>query len=154
MGLAASFVTPSPKKKDENSDRVVDDKPFINKRKPLSTTVVKGVLNNGEHTLIPVTAKMIHSAIWNGEQFVLKDGRPLHMVKLVGAVRNFCVNIKHVQIDVEDGTEFVRLILWRKQNECTAQRHLIDERNCNHYIRVIGEVEDYYGVHEIIAFDV
>ncbi len=25
------------------------------------------------------------------------------MVKLVGAVRNFRVNIKHVQIDVEDG---------------------------------------------------
>jgi hypothetical protein len=44
LGLAASFVTPSLKKKDENSNRVVDDKPFINKRKPLSTTVVKGVL--------------------------------------------------------------------------------------------------------------
>jgi hypothetical protein len=74
---------------DENSNRVVDDKPFINERKPSSTTVVKGVLNNGEHTLIPVTAKMIRSAIWNGEWFVLKDGQPLHMVKLVGAVRNF-----------------------------------------------------------------
>ncbi len=24
----------------------------------------------------------------------------------------------------------------------------------NHYICVIGEVEDYYGVHETIAFDV
>jgi hypothetical protein len=116
LGLAASFVTPTPKKKDENSDRVVDDKPFINKRKPLSTMVVKSVLNNGEHKLIPVTAKMIHSAVWNGERFVLKDGRPLHMVKLVGAVRNFRVNIKHVQIDVEDGTVLVRVILWRKQN--------------------------------------
>jgi hypothetical protein len=104
LGLAALFGTPSPKKKDENSDQVVDDKPFINERKPLSTTVVKGVLNNGEHTLIPVTAKMIHSAVWNGEWFVLKNGQPLHMVKLVGAVRNFCVNIKQVQIDVDDGT--------------------------------------------------
>jgi hypothetical protein len=56
LGLAALFVTPSPKKKDENSDRVVNDKPFIKKRKPSSTTVVKGVLNNGEHTLIPVMA--------------------------------------------------------------------------------------------------
>jgi hypothetical protein len=35
-----------------------------------------------------------------------------------------------------------------------AQRWLIDECNGNHYIRVIGEVKDYYGVHEIIAFDV
>ncbi len=65
---------------------------------------VKGVLNNGEHTLIPVMTTMIHSAVWDCKRFVLKDGRPLHMIKLVGAVRNFCVNIKHVQIDVEDGT--------------------------------------------------
>jgi hypothetical protein len=48
----------------------------------------------------------------------------------------------------------VRVIHWRKQNKCTAQRHLIDKCNCNRYIRVIGEVENYYGVHEIIAFGV
>jgi hypothetical protein len=149
-GLAASIVTPSPKKMDGNGNQAVDDEPFINKRKPsstmavigvlnngpspkkmdgignqvvndklfidkkkpLSTSAVKSVLNNGEHTLIAVTAKMIYSAIWNGEQFVLKDGRPLHIVKLVGAVRNFRVNVKHVQIDLEDGTGLVRVILW------------------------------------------
>ncbi len=48
----------------------------------------------------------------------------------------------------------MQVILWRKQNKCTAQHHLIDECNCNHYIQVIEEVEDYYGVHEIIAFNV
>ncbi len=97
---------------------------------------------------------MIRSAVWDSERFVLKDGQPLHMVKLVGAVRNFHVNIKHVRIDVEDGIGLVRVILWRKKKECTAQRCLIDECNSNHYIRVIGEVEDYDGVHEVIAFDV
>ena len=76
------------------------------------------------------------------------------MIKLVGAVRNFCVNKKHVQIDLEDGTGFVRVILWQKQNKCAAQHCLIDECNSNCYICVIGEVEDYYGVYEIIAFDV
>ncbi len=151
-GLAAeSFVT---KKSDGNGNQFLDDKPFIDKRKPSSTMAVKGVSNNGEHTLIPVMAKMIHSSIWDSKMFVLKDGQPLHMVKLVGAIRNFCVNIKHVQIDVEDGTGLVQVILWRKERECTAQRRLIDECNSNHYICVIGEVEDYYGVHEIIAFDV
>jgi hypothetical protein len=65
LGLAALFVTPSSKKNDGNGDQFVDDKPFINKRKPSSMTVVKGVLINGEHTLIPVTAKMIHSAVWD-----------------------------------------------------------------------------------------
>ncbi len=111
LGLAASIVTPSPKKTDGNGNRVVDDKPFIDERKPSSTTAVKGVLNNGENMLTPVTAKMIHSAVWDCKRFVLKDGRPFHMVKLVCAVRNFCVNIKHVQIDVEDGTGLVRVIL-------------------------------------------
>ncbi len=115
LGLAALFVTPSPKKIDGNGNRFVNDEPFIDKRKPSSTTAEKGVLNNGEHTLFPVTAKMIHSAIWDSEKFVLKDGQPLYMVKLVGAVRNFCVNIKHVQIDLEDGTGLVQVILWRKK---------------------------------------
>ncbi len=117
-------------------------------------TAVNVNLHNGEHTLIPVTVKKIHSVIRDCERFVLKDGLLLHMVKLVGAVRNFRVHDKHVQIDLEDGTGLVRVFFWRKQKECTAQRCLIDECNGNRYIRVIGEVADYYGVHEIIAFDI
>jgi hypothetical protein len=97
---------------------------------------------------------MIHSAVCNSEQFILKDGQPLHMLKLVGAVRIFHENITHVQINVEDGTGLVRVILWRKEKECTAQRQMIYKCNSNCYICVIGEVEDYYGVHKIIAFDV
>jgi hypothetical protein len=98
-------------KNDGDGNRFVDDKPFINKRKPLSTTVAKSVLNNVEHLLIPVMAKMIHSAIWDSEKFILKDGRPLHMVKIVGAARNFRVNVQYVQIDVENGTGLVQVIL-------------------------------------------
>ncbi len=117
-------------------------------------TDVKGVSKDGEHMLIPVTAKTIHSSEWNSEQFILKDGRPLHMVKLVGAVRYSCVNIKHIQLDVEDGTGLVRVILWRKQEEYTTQHCLIDNCTSNCYIRVLREVKDYYGVDKIIAFDV
>jgi hypothetical protein len=116
--------------------------------------VVKGVLNNGEHTLIPVTAKMIHSAVWEFERFVLKDGQLFHMVKLVGAVRNFRVIIKHVQIHVENGTGLKQVILWKEKKECTAQHQMIHECSSSCYICVIGEDKDYYGVHEIIAFDV
>ncbi len=64
------------------------------------------------------------------------------------------MNIKHVQINVEDGTGLVQVILWRKKKECTAQRCLVDKCNSNCYICVIGEVKDYYGVHKIVAFDV
>jgi replication factor A2 len=117
-------------------------------------TVAKGNFNNGEHTFIPVTAKMIHSAVWECKRLILKDGQPLHMVKFVGAGRNFSVNTKYLQIGVEDGTGLVQVILWKKERECTAQRCLIHECNSNRYICVIGEVEEYYGVREIIAFDV
>ncbi len=72
-GLVALFVTPSPIFFYGNGNQFVNDKPFIDKRKPSSTTVEKGVLNNGEHTLIPVMAKMIHSAVWDSKRFVLKD---------------------------------------------------------------------------------
>ncbi len=65
---------PSPKKTDGNANHVVDYKPFVNKRKPLSKTAVKVNLHNGEHTLIPVTVKMIHSALQDCERFILKDG--------------------------------------------------------------------------------
>ncbi len=35
-----------------------------------------------------------------------------------------------------------------------AQRQMIYECNSTRYICVLGEVEDYYGVHGKIAFDV
>jgi hypothetical protein len=76
------------------------------------------------------------------------------MVKLVGAVRNFRVCTKYAQIDVKDGTGLVWAILWKEQKECTAQRWMIHKCNSHHYICVIGEVKDYYGVHEIIACNI
>jgi hypothetical protein len=45
-GLAALFVTPSPKKTDGKADQAVDDEPYINERKLSTTTAAKGDLNN------------------------------------------------------------------------------------------------------------
>ncbi len=47
LGLAASFVTPSPKKTDGKADQAVDDECYIDKRKPSSTTAAKDASNNG-----------------------------------------------------------------------------------------------------------
>jgi hypothetical protein len=47
-----------------------------------------------QHTLIPVTAKMIHSAVSTFDRFQLTDGRLLHLVKLVGAVSTFGLQMK------------------------------------------------------------
>ncbi len=41
------LVTPSLKKTDGKADRAVDDKPYINERKLLTTTAAKGDSNNG-----------------------------------------------------------------------------------------------------------
>ncbi len=98
-----------------NTNQVVDYKLFVDERKPSSMTAVKVNLHNGEHTLIPVTVKMIYFTVQDCKWFVLKDGRPLHMVKLVGAVRNFCVHDKHVQIDLKDGTGLLRIIFGRNR---------------------------------------
>ncbi len=154
IGLSSIIHYTKSKKIHGDGAQFIHDKPFIDERKPSSTTVERGVLNNGEHTLIPVMARTIHSAVWDSKRFVLEDSRLLYMVKLVGAVRNFCEKIKYIQINVEDGTGLVRVILWRKEKECTAQRQTIYKCNSTCYICVIGEVEDYYSVHEIIAFDV
>ena len=47
LGLAASFVTPSPKKIDGKADQAVDDEYYIDERKPLSTMAAKDASNNG-----------------------------------------------------------------------------------------------------------
>ncbi len=46
-GLAALFVTPSPKETEGKADQAVDEEPYIDERKPLSTTAAKGDSNNG-----------------------------------------------------------------------------------------------------------
>jgi hypothetical protein len=63
------------------------------------------------------------------------------------------VNIKYIQIDVEDVTGLVRVILWKEQKECMAQHWMIHKCYSNLYVCVIRDAEDYYGVQEIIAFD-
>jgi hypothetical protein len=75
----------------------------------------------------PVTAKMIHSTVNTCNRIVLRDGCPLHMVKLVGAVWNYHENVKNTIINVEDGTGFVQVIVWHKGNECKAALALIQE---------------------------
>ncbi len=51
LGLAASFVTPSPKKTEGKADRAVDDEPYINKRKLSTTTAAKGDLTKLTHKI-------------------------------------------------------------------------------------------------------
>ncbi|KAL7534724.1 hypothetical protein ACHAWF_004933 [Thalassiosira exigua] len=115
--------------------------------------------NYDEQTLIPVTIKMVLSALGDpsgGGDLSLLDGRPLHMVKLVVAVRSHEERSTNVFLDVEDGTGFVQVKCWVNDgDECSAQSKLRQAAMQDHtYIRVIGQVKDFDGQRQIVANDV
>jgi hypothetical protein len=122
IGLGSIVCDTKSKKNNKSGNKFVDEELFINKRKPSSMAVEKSNLNNCEHTLIPVTAKMIHSAVYECKRLFLTDGQLLHMFMFFGAVRNYSKNMKNVMINAEDGTGLVQVILWRKENECAAEQ--------------------------------
>ncbi len=84
--LAASFVTPSPKKMDGKADRAVDDEPYIDKRKPSSMTAAKDDSNNG-----PSPKK----ADGNGDQVV--DYKPIVDKRKPSSMTAVKVNLHNVE---------------------------------------------------------
>jgi len=117
--------------------------------------------NYDEQTLIPVTVKMILSARAdpnpNGgdSSITLSDGRPIHMVKLVAAVRSLEERSTNIFIDVEDGTGFAQVKVWINEGEdCSAISNFRQQCTDHTYIRIIGQVKEYDGARQIIANDV
>ena len=104
----------------------VTDDPFIDDdRKPPSKLVPIGDKKIHEQTLIPVTTKMINSAVSEDNQFVLKDGHPLNLVKVVGAIVHYHEYWNNDVIGIEDGTGKIQEVLARCQNlECSGVREL------------------------------
>ena len=102
-GLAASFVPPSPKKMEGKADQAVDDEPYINERKLLTTTAAKGDSNNG-----PTPKKMDGNAnrVINDELFVDKR-KPSSMT----AVKGYLHNGEHMLIPVT--VKMIHLHMWR-----------------------------------------
>ena len=91
-----------------------------------------------------------------GSDLSLKDGRPLHMVKLVVAVRSSEERSTNVFIDVEDGTGLTQVKVWVNEgDECSAISQLRSAAGREHtYIRVIGQVRDFDGQRQIVANDI
>ncbi len=115
--------------------------------------------NHDEQTLIPITAKMAHSALGDpsgGTNLSLADGRPLHMVKLVGAVRQHEERSTNVFIDVEVSTGLVQVkVLVNKGDKCSIASSLRRDASTDHaYVRVIGQVCEFDGKRHIMANNV
>ena len=102
---------------------------------------------------------MINSALGDptgGSDLSLKDGRPLHMVKIVAAVRNHEERSTNIFIDVEDGTGFTQVKVWVNEgDDCSAITRFRQAACVDHaYVRIIGQVREFDGTRQIVANDV
>jgi len=106
-----------------------------------------------EQTLIPITAKMLLSTVTNSEgALVLADGRELHQVKLVGAVRSAADNSTNITYEVEDGTGLVEIKQWNDDNDCQALAEMRALCAQDHvYIKCVGQIKDYDGKKTLVA---
>lgn len=106
---------------------------------------------------MPITIKMAREAIVDPNSSscdtgdFLKDGRPLHTVNLVAAVRAY-EELLTVLIDIEDGTGSIQVEM-RRDSTMNSQK-LQQICKLQTYVRVIGQVEDFGGERHFLATDV
>mmetsp|Transcript_48775 Transcript_48775/g.146966 ORF Transcript_48775/g.146966 Transcript_48775/m.146966 type:complete len:271 (+) Transcript_48775:484-1296(+) len=110
----------------------------------------------GEQTLIPLTIRMIHSAAKNAEDnMALPDGRELHQVKIIAAVRSAEDSSTKVTYQVEDGTGLLEVQKWVDDNESPAGAEFRQQSMQDHvYVRVIGQVKEYDNRKSIVAYSI
>mmetsp|Transcript_40969 Transcript_40969/g.46552 ORF Transcript_40969/g.46552 Transcript_40969/m.46552 type:complete len:277 (-) Transcript_40969:125-955(-) len=110
-----------------------------------------------EQTLIPVTIHMILSSVASpdGGSITLEDGRPLHHIRFVAAVRVFENQSTNVTYQLEDGTGLVEAKQWLDDNDCSAIVEMKDAAAKDaQYIRIIGQVKDYDGKKSVVAHSI
>lgn len=113
-----------------------------------------------EQTLIPVTCRMILAATSTSSQegtgaLALTDGRPLHHVKLVGAVRSVDNLSTNISYEIEDGTGLIEVKQWMDDNDCTAvQEEKEAAARDAQYLRIIGQIKDYDGKKSLVAHSI
>jgi replication factor A2 len=85
----------------------------------------------------------------------LPDGRPLHHVKLVGAVRSVDNLSTNISYEIEDGTGLIEVKQWMDDNDCTAvqEEKELAARDAQ-YLRIIGQIKDYDGKKSLVAHSI
>jgi replication factor A2 len=109
-----------------------------------------------EQTLIPITIQMAfkaHPDSSSGDgSLVLEDGRALHTVKIIGAVRGVEDTSTNIVYTIEDGTGVLEVKQWLDDGESTALRQLREQTaHDNVYIKVVGQIKDYDGKKILVA---
>lgn len=99
-----------------------------------------------------MTISMCLKAVSEGDSDLrLKDGRSLHHVKIVGAIREKMDNSTNVLYTIEDGTGLLDVKQWADVNDCSfllEQREKLTETK---YVSVIGSVKDFDGKKTVVA---
>jgi len=92
---------------------------------------------------------------------MLSDGRPLHMVKLVGAVRSVETRSTNTFLDIEDGTGLFSVKVYSGGREDggdgdpSGLARMKDAAfNDAQYVRMIGQLKEFDGSRSLIANDV
>ena len=117
------------------------------------------VLDNVRIGLQRATGQSFH--FWKPERVLdspqqpvvkLADGRELHQVKLVGAVRSAADNSTNITSEVEDGTGLVEIKQWNDDNDCQALAEMRALCAQDHvYIKCVGQIKDYDGKKTLVA---
>jgi replication factor A2 len=109
----------------------------------------------GEQTCLPVTITMCHQSRTEGDDsgMVLSDGRPLHHVKLVAAIRSCTVSSTSCIFQVEDGTGLIDVKQWLDSTtDCTVIQELRQSVQKEHiYVWIVGQIKEYDGKKTIVA---
>jgi replication factor A2 len=108
-----------------------------------------------EQTLQPCTIGMILSALPEGNDsgsLELSDGRKLHHVVIVGAVKECTQNSTNALYEIEDGTGLIVVKQWVDQNDCAAKYEM--RQKCMHentYLKIVGSPKYYDGNVQLVA---
>ena len=109
-----------------------------------------------EQTLIPVTISMALKARLDSsggdDTLTLEDGRALHTVKIVGAVRNAYVQSTNIIYTIEDGSGSLDIKQWLDDNDSDVIAEMKKKKiKEGIYVKVIGQIKDYDGKKELVA---
>ncbi len=112
--------------------------------------------NYDEQTLIPVTISMAYKARQDSsggnDVLTLEDGRALHSVKIIGAVRSADIQSTNIMYTIEDGTGALNVKQWADDNDADAIGEM-KRQNAKEgiYVKVIGQISDYDGKKQLVA---
>lgn len=112
-----------------------------------------GRKNYDEQTIQPCTVSMILRARPEPDNSLeLPDGRKVHHVVFVGAIKEYTENSTNIIYEVEDGTGIIEVKQWVDQNDSAAKlemRQICMKENI--YVKIVALPKHYDGNIQLVA---